>query len=190
MAIAQRQLLGAVGLLGRGLALGWGAALRCGAAMPKAGGGSAVATATAGAAPSAEPASVERKVLYWYDPMVSTLRFGEPGQPPFMDRQLVPRYAEAEVGAAAPGSSGHSADTANPGGTLALSTPARQALGLRLAMVELQRLGAVIERAVENLQHKLIEAFLVVAGVCAVFLWHLCSALVAIIALPLNVLIA
>ena len=70
MAIAQRQLLGAVGLLGRGLALGWGAALRCGAAMPKAGGGSAVATATAGAAPSAEPASVERKVLYWYDPMV------------------------------------------------------------------------------------------------------------------------
>ena len=50
--------------------------------------------------------------------------------------------------------------------------------------------SALIERAVENLSHKLIEEFAVVAAVCVVFLWHLRSALVAIIALPLGVLIA
>ncbi|WP_088279147.1 efflux RND transporter permease subunit [Ideonella sp. A 288] len=50
--------------------------------------------------------------------------------------------------------------------------------------------SALIERAVTNLSHKLIEEFLVVAAVCLVFLWHLRSALVAIIALPLGVLIA
>ncbi len=50
--------------------------------------------------------------------------------------------------------------------------------------------SALIERAVENLAHKLLEEFAVVAVVCLVFLWHLRSALVAIIALPLGVLIA
>ncbi|MFL6648545.1 MAG: efflux RND transporter permease subunit, partial [Sulfurifustaceae bacterium] len=48
----------------------------------------------------------------------------------------------------------------------------------------------LIDRAVENLAHKLIEEFIVVALVCAVFLWHMRSALVAIIALPLGVLVA
>ncbi|RZU48139.1 Cu(I)/Ag(I) efflux system membrane protein CusA/SilA [Fluviicoccus keumensis] len=50
--------------------------------------------------------------------------------------------------------------------------------------------SALIDRAVDNLTHKLVEEFLVVALVCAVFLWHLRSALVAIIALPLGILIA
>jgi Cu(I)/Ag(I) efflux system membrane protein CusA/SilA len=48
----------------------------------------------------------------------------------------------------------------------------------------------LIDRAVDNLTHKLIEEFIVVALVCALFLWHLRSALVAIIALPLGVLAA
>ncbi|MFL6602521.1 MAG: efflux RND transporter permease subunit [Steroidobacteraceae bacterium] len=48
----------------------------------------------------------------------------------------------------------------------------------------------LIDRAVENLTHKLIEEFLVVAVVCGVFLWHLRSAGVAIISLPLGILIA
>lgn len=48
----------------------------------------------------------------------------------------------------------------------------------------------LIDRAVENLSHKLIEEFIVVALVCAVFLWHLRSALVAIVSLPLGILIA
>ena len=48
----------------------------------------------------------------------------------------------------------------------------------------------LIHDAIRNLTHKLGEEFLVVALVCVVFLWHLRSALVAVITLPLGVLIA
>jgi Cu(I)/Ag(I) efflux system membrane protein CusA/SilA len=48
----------------------------------------------------------------------------------------------------------------------------------------------LIDRAIANLTHKLIEEFIVVALVCALFLWHLRSSLVAIISLPLGVLVA
>ncbi|HBP5662670.1 TPA: efflux RND transporter permease subunit [Pseudomonas aeruginosa] len=48
----------------------------------------------------------------------------------------------------------------------------------------------LIDRAVSNLGHKLLEEFIVVALVCAAFLWHLRSSLVAIVSLPVGVLIA
>ena len=48
----------------------------------------------------------------------------------------------------------------------------------------------LIEAAVENLSHKLLQEFVVVALVCALFLWHLRSALVAVLVLPLGVLAA
>jgi len=48
----------------------------------------------------------------------------------------------------------------------------------------------LIDRAIHNLTEKLVEEFIVVALVCMVFLWHLRSALVAIVALPLGVLIS
>lgn len=48
----------------------------------------------------------------------------------------------------------------------------------------------LIDSAIANLSRKLIEEFLVVALVCAAFLWHLRSSLVAIISLPLGVLLA
>jgi len=48
----------------------------------------------------------------------------------------------------------------------------------------------LIKRAVDNLQEKLIEEFIVVALVCVVFLFHLRSAFVAIVSLPLGVLMA
>lgn len=48
----------------------------------------------------------------------------------------------------------------------------------------------LIDRAINNLSAKLLEEFLVVALVCALFLWHLRSALVAIISLPLGLCIA
>jgi Cu(I)/Ag(I) efflux system membrane protein CusA/SilA len=48
----------------------------------------------------------------------------------------------------------------------------------------------LIDAAVENLTHKLAEEFVVVAIVCALFLWHVRSALVAIVTLPLGVLAA
>jgi Cu(I)/Ag(I) efflux system membrane protein CusA/SilA len=50
--------------------------------------------------------------------------------------------------------------------------------------------SGLIERAVENLGHKLLEEFLVVAVVCFVFLFHLRSAFVAIVSLPLGILAA
>src|SRR5437773_702929 len=50
--------------------------------------------------------------------------------------------------------------------------------------------SALIKRAVANLQQKLIEEFLVVALVCLLFLFHLRSAFVAIVSLPLGVLAA
>jgi Cu(I)/Ag(I) efflux system membrane protein CusA/SilA len=50
--------------------------------------------------------------------------------------------------------------------------------------------SGLIERAVTNLEHKLLEEFIVVAVVCALFLFHLRSALVAIVSLPLGILAA
>jgi len=50
--------------------------------------------------------------------------------------------------------------------------------------------SVLIERAVENLGYKLLEEFIVVALVCFVFLFHLRSALVAIVSLPLGILAA
>ena len=50
--------------------------------------------------------------------------------------------------------------------------------------------SALIERAVENLWHKLLEEFAVVALVCVAFLFHVRSSLVAIISLPVGILAA
>ena len=50
--------------------------------------------------------------------------------------------------------------------------------------------SSLIKRAVANLGHKLIEEFIVVALVCVVFLFHLRSAFVAIVSLPLGILMA
>ena len=48
----------------------------------------------------------------------------------------------------------------------------------------------LIKRAVRNLEQKLIEEFVVVALVCLLFLFHIRSAFVAIVSLPLGVLAA
>ena len=48
----------------------------------------------------------------------------------------------------------------------------------------------LIDRAIDNLSYKLLEEFIAVAAVCGLFLWHLRSALVAIISLPLGLFIA
>ncbi|MCL4739021.1 MAG: efflux RND transporter permease subunit [Burkholderiaceae bacterium] len=50
--------------------------------------------------------------------------------------------------------------------------------------------SGLIERAVQNLSTKLLEEFAVVALICLAFLFHLRSALVAIVSLPLGVLAA
>ena len=57
-------------------------------------------------------------------------------------------------------------------------------------IVETYDRSGLIERAVAHLRDKLAEEFVVVALVCAAFLLHLRSALVAIVTLPLGVLAA
>jgi len=57
-------------------------------------------------------------------------------------------------------------------------------------IIETYDRSALIKRAVNNLNGKLVEEFIVVALVCAVFLFHLRSSLVIIISLPVGILIA
>jgi Cu(I)/Ag(I) efflux system membrane protein CusA/SilA len=57
-------------------------------------------------------------------------------------------------------------------------------------IVETYDRSSLIRRAVDNLKEKLIEEFIVVALVCAAFLLHLRSALVAVVSLPLGILAA
>ena len=120
-----KQLAYTITALAIGIAAGWGIASWRGAALHGASG-------VAAQAPAAS-AATERKPLYWYDPMVPTQKFDKPGKSPFMDMELVPRYAEEGAGAA-----GDSA-------ALAVSAQAQQALGLRLATVEMRAIGAAVE---------------------------------------------
>jgi Cu(I)/Ag(I) efflux system membrane protein CusA/SilA len=50
--------------------------------------------------------------------------------------------------------------------------------------------SGVIERAIENLQHKLTEEFIVVVLVCGAFLLHMRSSLVIVLSLPLGIVAA
>ena len=68
--------------------------------------------------------SGERQVLYWYDPMVPDQRFDKPGKSPFMDMQLVPRYA----------------DEVREDGGVTVSARQQQNLGMRTAKAEMRAL--------------------------------------------------
>jgi Cu(I)/Ag(I) efflux system membrane fusion protein len=61
----------------------------------------------------------ERKTLYWYDPMYPQQKFDKPGKSPFMDMELVPRYA----------------DSAQDTASVQIDASVTQNLGLRLATV-------------------------------------------------------
>ena len=65
----------------------------------------------------------ERKALYWYDPMYPQQKFDKPGKSPFMDMQLVPKYA------------GGAGDRA----TVSIDPSLTQNLGLRFATVKIGR---------------------------------------------------
>src|SRR2546426_7505657 len=59
--------------------------------------------AKSGIAPANEAAAAAqdssgRKILYWFDPMVPQQHFDKPGKSPFMDMQLVPKYADEAGG--------------------------------------------------------------------------------------------
>lgn len=55
----------------------------------------AVTSPMLSSAPATQPESTTPKVLYWYDPMVPAQHFDKPGKSPFMDMELVPKYAES-----------------------------------------------------------------------------------------------
>lgn len=71
----------------------------------------------------------EKKVLYWYDPMVPNQHFDQPGKSPFMDMQLVPKYADA------------GGDSAG----ITIDSRVQQNLALRRATVERRALSPSIE---------------------------------------------
>jgi Cu(I)/Ag(I) efflux system membrane fusion protein len=62
----------------------------------------------------------ERRVLYWYDPMFPQHHFDRPGKSPFMDMDLIPKYADEEEG--------------SPG--VKIDPSLTQNLGIRLAPVK------------------------------------------------------
>lgn len=66
----------------------------------------------------------------------------------------------------------------------------RKSLPEGVEIVETYDRSSLITRAVATLKDKLVEEFVVVAIVCAIFLFHLRSALVAIVILPLGILVA
>jgi Cu(I)/Ag(I) efflux system membrane protein CusA/SilA len=66
----------------------------------------------------------------------------------------------------------------------------REGLPEGVEIVETYDRSTLIDRAVNNLRGKLVEEFVVVVLVCAVFLFHFRSSLVLIISLPLGILAA
>lgn len=74
----------------------------------------------------------EKDVLYWYDPMVPLQHFEKPGKSPFMDMQLVPKYASADV-------------TTQDAGTLSIEPRLVQNLGVRTAIATLGRLQPTLQ---------------------------------------------
>ena len=66
----------------------------------------------------------------------------------------------------------------------------RQGLPPGVEIVETYDRSALIERAVDNLRDKLVEELIVVALVCVAFLFHLRSAFVAVVTLPLGILVS
>lgn len=69
----------------------------------------------------------ERQPLYWYDPMYPQQRFPAPGKSPFMDMQLVPRYAEPAAD--------NTAGTVAAEPSMQVAAGIQQNLGMRLATV-------------------------------------------------------
>jgi Cu(I)/Ag(I) efflux system membrane fusion protein len=77
--------------------------------------------------PEATPAApaTGQTPTYWYDPMHPDQHFDKPGKSPFMDMELVPKYA----GSASRGSS-------TSGGSIEIDPRVIQTLGIRLATAE------------------------------------------------------
>jgi membrane fusion protein, copper/silver efflux system len=92
-------------------------------------------------AQGASAAADKRKPQYWYDPMHASEHFDKPGKSPFMDMQLVPKYADpgpTDVGGTSP-----AADA--PPGRIAVDSRVVENLGVRLAKVEQGSFARVVD---------------------------------------------
>lgn len=69
-------------------------------------------------------------------------------------------------------------------------TSIKQGLPDGVEIVTVYDRSGLIERAINNLWHKLVEELVMVALVCIVFLFHIRSSLVAIVSLPIGILAA
>lgn len=96
--------------------------------------------------PVASAVESDAQVLYWYDPMMPQQRFEKPGKSPFMDMDLVPRYANEDGGVA----------------TISIDAGITQNLGIRLTTVSRGQLVNVIE-AVGVLEYNARDVALVQA---------------------------
>jgi copper/silver efflux system protein len=116
---------------------------------------------------------------------VATVRIG-----PEMRRGIAELNGEGEVagGVVVMRSGKNALDTI--GGVKAKLETLRASLPKGVEVIPTYDRSRLIHSAVSNLRDKLIEEFVVVAIVCAIFLFHLRSAFVAIISLPLGVLAA
>ena len=80
------------------------------------------------------PEANTRQVLYWYDPMMPQQHFDKPGKSPFMDMELLPKYADAaEAGN----------EDSQPG--LNIDPEIAENIGIRLATVSRTLLSREIE---------------------------------------------
>ena len=75
------------------------------------------------------PAEEGKEVLYWYDPMYPQQKFDEPGKSPFMDMDLVPRYA----------------DEGGDGASMSIDPSVTQNLGMRLATATRESISQSLE---------------------------------------------
>lgn len=73
-------------------------------------------------------ANFEQTVLFWYDPMYPNTKFDKPGKSPFMDMDLIPKYAESSGG-----------DETKPG--IRIDSTQTQNLGLKTEQVRIGKLN-------------------------------------------------
>jgi Cu(I)/Ag(I) efflux system membrane fusion protein len=71
----------------------------------------------------------DKEVLYWYDPMYPQQKFDEPGKSPFMDMDLVPRYA----------------DEGGNGASMSIDSSVTQNLGMRMATATREAISQSLE---------------------------------------------
>ena len=87
-------------------------------------------------APDSEPAPAggaqQREILYWYDPMKPDAHFDRPGKSPFMDMELVPKYAD---------------ETRDDAGGVTIDPRVVQNLGIRTAAIERGEISQAVRAA-------------------------------------------